>query len=413
LIVYAFFRQPSLNDCRPFSSSEEEAPPPPKKKESKKEAKKKAVEAKKKEESKKKEEPKKEVAAKKDESSGSSSSSSDSRWVPAAYISYAPLSSNSKPPFFLEQFSDSEDEKPEAKKAKVEDAKKDESGSSSSDSSSGSDSSDSEDEKEDEGTSNGESKKRKADSALESGEEKKQALDPDANCKVYIRGLPWRATEDEINEFFAECGKIKSIDMPLQDDGRSSGTGEFTVRAATRSLSSHTKTTELTSFFSHQTCAPILIRQAIIEFSDASGAAAALEHNGADFGGRWLNIKYSTSRPIDEARAPSQKEEGCVTVFVGNMSFHIDEDTVRETFKDCGEIANIRFAEDRETGAFKGYGHVEFVESEATDKAVALAGTYVMDRPIRVDFANERRGRSSFGGGDGGGRGGWVLLSSD
>lgn len=144
---------------------------------------------------------------------------------------------------------------------------------------------------------------------------------------------------------------------------------------------------------------------AIIEFSDSSGGAAAMEQNGADFGGRWLSIKYSNARPIMEARAPSVKDEGCLTVFVGNLSFHIDEDTVRDTFKDCGEISNIRFAEDRETGQFKGFGHVEFVETDATDKAVALAGTYVMDRAIRVDYANERK-RDGGGGGRGGGRGG-------
>ncbi len=64
---------------------------------------------------------------------------------------------------------------------------------------------------------------------------------------------------------------------------------------------------------------------------------------------------------------------------------------MRETFKDCGEIASVRFAEDRETGAFKGFGHVEFVESEATDKAVELAGMDVMGRAIRVDYANDRK----------------------
>ena len=145
---------------------------------------------------------------------------------------------------------------------------------------------------------------------------------------------------------------------------------------------------------------------AIIAFSDAAGAAAAMEHNGADFGGRWLNIKYSSSKPITAAREASQKEEGCMTVFVGNLSFHIDEDTIRDTFKDCGEITAVRFAEDKETGQFKGFGHVEFADTESTDKAVALAGTYVMDRPLRVDFANERRDRGFGGGGRGGGRGG-------
>lgn len=67
-----------------------------------------------------------------------------------------------------------------------------------------------------------------------------------------------------------------------------------------------------------------------------------------------------------------------MTVFVGNLSFNIDEETLRDAFKDCGEIASIRFAEDKETGQFKGFGHVEFVDSESTDKAVQLAGTYVM-----------------------------------
>ena len=72
---------------------------------------------------------------------------------------------------------------------------------------------------------------------------------------------------------------------------------------------------------------------------------------------------------------------------------------MRETFESCGEIASIRFATDRETGDFKGFGHVEFVESDSTDKAVAMAGTYVMDRPLRVDYANERRKSGGFGGG--------------
>lgn len=91
------------------------------------------------------------------------------------------------------------------------------------------------------------------------------------------------------------------------------------------------------------------------------------------------------------AREPSQKEEGCTTVFVGNLSFQIDEDTLREAFSSCGPIASIRFAEDRETGAFKGFGHIEFENSDSTDKAVKMAGEDVMGRPIRVDYANQRR----------------------
>ncbi len=49
------------------------------------------------------------------------------------------------------------------------------------------------------------------------------------------------------------------------------------------------------------------------------------------------------------------------------------------------------------------FGHVEFEEEDAVDKAVALAGTDVAGRPIRVDFAGGKE-RDSATGGRGGAR---------
>ena len=84
---------------------------------------------------------------------------------------------------------------------------------------------------------------------------KRQAVTDSSKTKIYIRGLPGRATQDEVQEFFASCGEIKNVELPLQSDGRSSGT-------------------------------------AVIEFGDEDASAAALEMNGSDFGGRWLHSKY-------------------------------------------------------------------------------------------------------------------------
>jgi hypothetical protein len=131
-----------------------------------------------------------------------------------------------------------------------------------------------------------------------------------------------------------------------------------------------------------------------------------MELNGADFDGRWLSIKYSSPKPILTPREPTKKDDGCVTVFIGNLAWEIDEDTLRDTFKDCGEITQIRFSMDRETGDFKGYGHIEFASTEATDAAVKLAGTEIFGRAIRIDYANDRRSSGGFGGGRGGGGGG-------
>jgi len=72
------------------------------------------------------------------------------------------------------------------------------------------------------------SKKRKSITNVEEKPEcKKKAAVEDGkdNLRIYIRGLPWRATEDEVREYFSTCGEITSIEMPIMDDGRSSGTG--------------------------------------------------------------------------------------------------------------------------------------------------------------------------------------------
>ena len=42
---------------------------------------------------------------------------------------------------------------------------------------------------------------------------------------------------------------------------------------------------------------------------------------------------------------------------------------------------------DRETGDFKGFGHIEFADTASTDLAVAMAGEMVLGRAIRVDYA--------------------------
>jgi nucleolin len=102
------------------------------------------------------------------------------------------------------------------------------------------------------------------------------------------------------------------------------------------------------------------------------------------------------------------------------MPFSVTEDDIRAHFGDCGEVTQVRFATDRETGAFRGFGHVEFADADTCEKAVAMAGVPLNGRELRIDYAEARkeggggggggRGRGGFGdsprGGFGGGRGG-------
>merc|ERR1712216_712833 len=40
---------------------------------------------------------------------------------------------------------------------------------------------------------------------------------------AFIRGLPFEATEDELKKLFADCGEIKNLRMPLNEEGKSKG----------------------------------------------------------------------------------------------------------------------------------------------------------------------------------------------
>lgn len=40
-------------------------------------------------------------------------------------------------------------------------------------------------------------------------------------------------------------------------------------------------------------------------------------------------------------------------------------------------MLGVRFATDRETGEFRGFGHVDFADENGPEKAVAMAGTPV------------------------------------
>jgi hypothetical protein len=35
--------------------------------------------------------------------------------------------------------------------------------------------------------------------------------------------------------------------------------------------------------------------------------------------------------------------QGCTTVFMGNLSYSIDDDKLKDWVKDCGEVKNIRW----------------------------------------------------------------------
>lgn len=92
-------------------------------------------------------------------------------------------------------------------------------------------------------------------------------------------------------------------------------------------------------------------------------------------------------------------------LFVGGLSYGMDDMTLRESFTSFGEVIEARIIMDRETGRSRGFGFITFTSGEEASAAMSgMNGRELHGRTIRVDYATggyESSGSGSYGG-DGG-----------
>lgn len=79
-------------------------------------------------------------------------------------------------------------------------------------------------------------------------------------------------------------------------------------------------------------------------------------------------------------------------LFVGNLSFQADEESMRELFSGIGEVLSVKIITDAGTGRPRGFGFVEMASEEDAQRAVeSLNGSVFMDRQLSVSEAREQR----------------------
>ena len=101
-------------------------------------------------------------------------------------------------------------------------------------------------------------------------------------------------------------------------------------------------------------------------------------------------------------------------IYVGNLSYDVTEEQLRQEFVAYGEVTSVTILTDRISGRPKGFGFVEMEsKSEAEAAITGLNGKMLDERTIVVNEARPRtdsRGGGSYddrrGGGYGGGRSG-------
>ena len=171
---------------------------------------------------------------------------------------------------------------------------------------------------------------------------------------VYVQGLPFGATEDDVRNFFKGAGDIVSIRLPKwHDSGKLKGYGH-------------------------------------VEFKKTEGAVKALDLNGEYLQDRYLTIERpmvprALSNP--ETIVPSEKPAGCRTIFIKNLPYETTEAEITEIFRVYGPIKTVRLAVWNHTGKLKGIGYIDYKREDSAETAVKKSGTIEMQgRKILADY---------------------------
>ena len=92
-------------------------------------------------------------------------------------------------------------------------------------------------------------------------------------------------------------------------------------------------------------------------------------------------------------------------LYVGNLSYSVNDSTLKELFGAYGNVESARVISDRDTGQSKGFGFVEMSDADAQKAMSALNGKDQDGRALKVNEAKPQESRGGGGGfGGGGGR---------
>jgi len=98
-----------------------------------------------------------------------------------------------------------------------------------------------------------------------------------------------------------------------------------------------------------------------------------------------------------------------MNIYVGNLSYEVTEEDLKEAFEVFGEVETVKVLKDNYTGRSKGFGFVEMANNANAQSAIkGLNDKELKGRALKVNTArprtDNRGGRGGFGGGRGGGR---------
>ena len=87
-----------------------------------------------------------------------------------------------------------------------------------------------------------------------------------------------------------------------------------------------------------------------------------------------------------------------MNIYVGNMSYDVTEDQLRQAFEEFGSVDTVNVITDRDSGRPKGFAFIEMADDTQARAAIeGMNGTELEGRNLNVNEARPRSPRPAGG----------------
>ncbi|NXX82230.1 RBM34 protein, partial [Urocolius indicus] len=204
----------------------------------------------------------------------------------------------------------------------------------------------------------------------------KKGADETVNRRtVFVGNLPVSCTVQELKSLFKKYGQIRSIRF------RSLVPSEDTLSKKLAAIK-------------HKVHPNAKFVNAYVVFEKECDAIGALNDSllkRFSFGYKRNGTEITSGFHIRvDIASKANSHDNKLSVFLGNLSYDISDEVVRQHFTVCGDVVAVRVVRDRQTGVGKGFGYVLFKNTDAVHLALKLNESVLMGRKIRVKRCGDK-----------------------
>ncbi|KAK2427781.1 33 kDa ribonucleoprotein, chloroplastic [Trifolium repens] len=177
--------------------------------------------------------------------------------------------------------------------------------------------------------------------------------------KLCVFNLPWTQSAPDINDLFAQCGTVISVEIIKNKDGKGKGYAFVTMDTGEEA-------------------------QAVVD-----------KFNGHEISGRIVRVEFAKSLKKPPSSPPPKglpPSDARYVIYASNLAWKARSTHLRDIFtENFKEPVSARVVFQTADGRSAGYGFVSYHTKEEAEAAVsALDGKELMGRPLRIKISEKK-----------------------